>query len=113
MKRRTILQSLAALPAVDLLRAQQPAVPPKPTPAAVEQIPVIEATVPDMAASAVAHYFSTDQFAALRHFADLIAPSFDGIPGAVDAHAPEFLDFLTSQESETKQSLYREGLDEL
>ncbi len=34
-------------------------------------------------------------------------------PGALDAHAPEFLDFLISRSPAPMQTLYREGLDGL
>ena len=113
MKRRRLLQTLGALPAGSLLRAQQPVVPPRPTPAAVEEIPVIESTIPDIAAGTVAGFFSREQFAALRKLSDVVAPGVNGVPGAVEAKAPEFLDFLISESPRDRQENYREGLDEL
>ncbi|HEY6987736.1 MAG TPA: gluconate 2-dehydrogenase subunit 3 family protein [Bryobacteraceae bacterium] len=113
MKRRSLLRAAAALPAAGLLRAQQPVVPPQPAPAAMEEIPVIESTIPDTAAATVASYFSPEQFATLRRLSDLIAPAMQGAPGAMEAEAPEFLDFLIGESPADRQTLYRTGLDEL
>src|SRR5947208_9077839 len=110
MKRRRILQGLTTMPAAALLRAQQPAVPPKPSPAAVEEIPVIEATIPDSVT--VPSFFSPAQLETLRRISDLIVPASNDVPGALAAHAPEFLDFLVRESSEERQTLYREGLDD-
>ena len=117
MKRRSVLRTLAALPAAALpsarvLKAQQ-VIPPKPTPAAIEQIPVIESTVPDLTSTPIPHFFTQDQFAALRRLADIIAPAADDVPGALRAGAVEFLDFLIGESPEERQKFYREGLDEL
>jgi|SRR3954452_661858 hypothetical protein len=113
MKRRRMLQTLAAVPAAGLLRAQQPVVPPKPSPAAVEQIPVIEATIPDLAGPTVAQFFSPEQFECLRRLSDVIYPAANGIPGALQTGTPEFLDFLLGESPEKRKKLYRDGLDEL
>ena len=113
MKRRRILQALTTMPAAALLRAKQPAVPPKPSPAAVEEIPVIEATIADSAGVTVPSFFSHAQLETLRRISDLIVPASNDLPGALAAHAPEFLDFLVCESSEERQTLYREGLDDL
>ena len=108
-----MLQGIAALPAAGFLKGQQPVVPPKPTPAAVEEIPVIEATVPDATAAPIHRYFSRDQFTALKRLSDAIAPAMNGIPGAEAAGTPEFLDFLISESPEPRKQMYSAGLDEL
>jgi hypothetical protein len=113
MNRRQLLQGFTALPAAGLLRAQQPVVPPKPTPAAIDETPVIESTIPDIAAAPIHSYFDKDQFDALRRLSDVIAPAAGGVPGALAAGAPEFLDFLISKSPEPRQKLYRAGLDAL
>jgi hypothetical protein len=113
MKRRSVLQSLAALPAASLLNAQQPVVPPKPTPAAVEEIPVIEATIPDFAGTTVTKFFSPAQFACFKRLNDVLYPAVNGVPGALQAGAPEFLDFLLFESPAARQTLYRDGVDEL
>ena len=88
-------------------------VPPKPSQAAVEEIPVIEATIPDLAGSTVASFFSDAQFGALQRLSDLIVPSMNDVPGAVATNAPQFLDFLISESSKIRQRLYQQGLNEL
>jgi hypothetical protein len=113
MKRRSVLKTLTAIPAASLLRAQQPLVPPKPTPAAVDEIPVIEGSVPDVAATTVRSFFSEDQLAALSRLSDVLYPALNGVPGALAADVPGFLDFLISQSPEPIQSKYRSGLDAL
>lgn len=113
MKRRHVLQTLAALPAAPLLKAQQPVVPPKPSPAAVEEIPVIESTIPDVAGNTIPSFFSQTQMATLRHLCGLIAPAMNGAPGAKEARVPEFLDFLISDSPAERQESYRHGLDTL
>lgn len=113
MKRRTVLEALAALPAAGLLRAQQPAIAPRPSPAAIEEIPVIEATIPDLAGTTVPVFFTPNQMAALRRLSDLIMPSSQGLPGALATCAPEFLDFLIGESPHERQEQYRKGLDEL
>jgi hypothetical protein len=104
---------MAALPAAGLLSGQQPPVPPKVSPSSPPETPSIEVTVADAAAEAVPRYFSPSQFAALRRLCDLIAPAIPETPGALDAHAPEFLDFLIGESPAGQQQLYREGLDRL
>lgn len=113
MKRRQVLRSIAALPAAGLLKSQEPVAPPKPAPAATEEIPVIEAAVPDMTAAPVHQFFNTDQYAALKQLSETIAPALNGIPGAEAAGAAEFLDFLLSESPQIRQQLYTSGLDEL
>ena len=117
MKRRAILKSLAALPAAAMLPAQEPAVPPKPTPSAIEETPRIQASVPDAIAETVPQFFSAEEFSALKRLSDLLMPALSTTsgttPGAIQAHAPEFLDFLIGQSPTERQILYRTGLDRL
>ncbi|MDQ6700408.1 MAG: gluconate 2-dehydrogenase subunit 3 family protein [Acidobacteriota bacterium] len=117
MKRRAILKSLAALPAAAVLPAQEPAVPPKPTPSVVEETPKIQASVPDAIAETVPQFFSADAYSALKRLSDLLMPAVTTVsgstPGAIQAHAPEFLDFLIGQSPADRQALYRTGLDRL
>lgn len=68
--------------------------------------------VPDAAAETVLHFFTAQQFATLRKLADILMPA-SGAPGALEAKAPEFLDFFLSQSSADRQQLYRNGLDGL
>jgi len=111
MKRRRLLQSLAALPALPALPAaaqystSQPATAP--------EIPKLAETAPDAAADGVRRCFSEEQLAALRRLAELLVPKVGDRPGAVEADAVEFLDFLLKASNANRQVLYKGGLDHL
>ncbi|MGZ4836063.1 MAG: gluconate 2-dehydrogenase subunit 3 family protein [Terriglobales bacterium] len=110
MKRRRFIQALAATPAAPALIAQQPQpVQTAATPAEAS----LRYAVPDAAAEPVLHFFTAQQFAALRKLSDILNPPVSGAPGALEAKAPEFLDFLLSQSAADRQQLYRIGLDGL
>lgn len=110
MNRRTILKSFVAAPAAAALRGQTPA---KETARVVDETPKVETSVPDASADPVARFFTKEQFAALSHLCDLLEPSSPQTPGAKDARAAEFLDFLLGQSPAPRQTLYRSGLDRL
>ena len=123
MKRRRFLKAMVAAPAAPALFVQQPLAPsnpvsgtPAPTtaaPAAVAELPRLESTVADAAAQMVPGFFTAQQFAALQKLSDLLMPALKGVPGALDTHAPEFLDFLIGSSLPDRQQLYRIGLDAL
>ncbi|HEX4005788.1 MAG TPA: gluconate 2-dehydrogenase subunit 3 family protein [Acidobacteriaceae bacterium] len=69
--------------------------------------------VPDEVAHSNTKFFSEEQMAALRQLCEILLPPLKGNPGAVDAGAPEFLDFLISVSPADRQELYRNGLDRL
>jgi hypothetical protein len=105
MRRRRFTQSLLAVPTAAAL----------PTASALwgQEIPKIEFAVPDVGAEPVPHFFAAPQMSALRRLSDLILPAINGTPGALDARAPEFLDFLIGQSPADRKQLYRAGLDAL
>jgi hypothetical protein len=114
MRRRRFIQALAAAPAAPALLAQQ-AVPQINQPAAPANAPLHYASS-DEGAQAVLHFFNPQQFAALRKLSDILMPANivpDGMPGALEAMAPEFLDFLLNESAGDRQQLYRNGLDGL
>jgi hypothetical protein len=78
-----------------------------------DELPAITPSVPDAAADMMPKFFTPDQFSALRRVSDLVMPSISGVPGALDAKAPEFLDFLIGESPADRQHLYRAGLDAL
>src|SRR3569833_820792 len=84
----------------------------------VGSIPFLFAT-PEVLGQAIANiqqipgFFTPPQLAALRHLSDIIMPAIGGAPGALDAGAPEFLDFLVGQSPTPSKNLYRTGLDTL
>ena len=110
MKRRRFIQTLAATPAVALpvtseLHAQQGA-PIRPT----EEAPKLEIASLDVGGETVPRFFNAQQFAALRKLSDILLPPLNGMPGALEAGAPEFLDFLISKSPADRQQLYKAGL---
>jgi hypothetical protein len=111
MKRRRFLQALAAAPAAPGLLAQQAAQ------QAVQPVAPLRFGSADDAGEAVLRFFNAQQFAALRKLSGLLMPGVSngsvGTPGALEAEAPEFLDFLLSQSPADRQQLYRNGLDGL
>jgi glycosyltransferase involved in cell wall biosynthesis len=68
---------------------------------------------PDTAGESVQQFFSELQFAVLRRLGEVLVPAYDGAPGAIEAGAPMFLDFLVGASPPARQQLYRSGLDEL
>lgn len=116
MRRRRFIQTLAATPAVALpvtaeLQAQQGA-PARPAPT-TEEAPKLEIASLDVGGETVPRYFSAQQFAALRKLSAILVPPLNGLPGALEAEAPEFLDFLVSKSPADRQQLYKAGLDAL
>ena len=133
MKRRQFVQAVIAAPAATALVAQQQQVTQQPGPAqpapgipqnstqpiqpparaASMDLPKLEATVPDAAATMMPRYFTEAEFAALQKLSDLLMPAAGGKAGASDAKAAEFLDFLISESAQDRQQIYRKGLDAL
>lgn len=99
MRRRQFVQSLPFLYASPALFAQA--------------IAKLDATATDAVGNPVPRFFSAPQLAALRRLSDIILPSIGGAPGAMEAGAPEFLDFFIGESLQPAQMLYRSGLDGL
>jgi len=126
MKRRNFVQSLLVVPAT-AIAAEQAAPTPPPAPQApaapparpaqafrgAQSVPKLNLTQPDSAAQTTTAFFTTAQFAALSKLAEILVPPIKKNPGALDAHAPEFLDFLIARSPAPSQKLYRNGLDGL
>lgn len=111
MKRRRFFQSAAALPAL----APLPAAAQYSSPAASgnTEFPTFAETSPEAVADGVRRTFSAEQAEAFRHLAALLIPKVGERPGAVEAGAPEFLDFLLRASKADRQLLFRNGLDRL
>ena len=69
--------------------------------------------VPDAVAETNAHFFTDTQMATLRRLGEIFMPPAKGYPGATEAAAPEFLDFLIGASPEDRQQMYQSGLDRL
>lgn len=108
MKRRRLLQSMAAVPVLPAAAQRYPQ-----APSESAEMPKLAETAPDAVSEPRARLFSPVQAAALGRLAELMVPSGGERPGAVDAGAPAFLDFLLSESNAVRQRLYRDGLDKL
>jgi hypothetical protein len=108
MKRRSVLKSVALLPAAALPAPAQNA----PAKAEPENFK-LEVAGADSVGRPVTRFFTTDQLGALRKLGQLFAPPLNNRPGADEAGAAEFLDFYISQSAADIQNLYRDGLDRL
>lgn len=119
MKRRRFFQTLGVVPAAPALvgAPQQPPPPPPITGASVarpgSELRKLDVSVADAVAETVTRFLTGPQLAALRKLSDILMPATNGFPGALEACAPEFLDFLLKESSAERQELYRQGLDAL
>jgi hypothetical protein len=71
-------------------------------------------SLPSSAADAVSmglpKFFSAADLEIFAELGQTLIPPYDGRPGAKEAEAPEFLDFLLAQSPSDIQLLYRQGL---
>jgi hypothetical protein len=65
----------------------------------------------DLSGAPAPRYFNPTQFATLQKLGALLVPPLKNNPGALQAQAPEFLDFLISASPADRQKLYLVGLD--
>ena len=79
----------------------------------VDETPKLAANAPDSVANGVLRFFDSDSFAALRRLGEILVPVGRGTPGAIEAEAAEFLDFLIGQSPADRQNLYRDGVAHL
>ena len=130
MRRRDFVKAIVAASATaKTVLGQQAATPvapsaPPPAPAAPGPVPWMRGLmevkplpmtpiVPDAVAQTNAHFFSAQQMATLRRLSEILMPPLKGYPGAMDAGAPEFLDFLIGVSPVDRQQMYQAGLDRL
>ena len=111
MKRRQAIQAILGTPVLTALPPASAA--PQQTPRPASDTPKLTATVADAAADAERTFFTPQQMAVLRRLGDLLVPGGENRPGAAEAGAAEFLDFLLSQSGHARQVLYSNGLDRL
>src|SRR5580658_4539876 len=110
MKRRAVLRSLLAVPSAAMLPSVSPAQDVK---AAPPETPKTSTTEADAAADPVVRTFDKAQVAALRKLGEIMMPAAQDTPGALEAGAAEFLDFLIGVSPPDRATLYRSGLDRL
>ena len=131
MKRRNFVRGLLATPVAPagLLGAQtapphtqttprqqsapQPNTPARQVPRQPPAAPHLQLSAVDLSSQPAPHYFTAAQSATLRKLGELLVPPLKNNPGAIEAQAPEFLDFLISASPADRQKLYLVGLDSL
>ena len=106
MKRRRMIQSVLGVSAASAL--------PLPLfPQELVENPKLAVNAADAVAEAAPRFFDPESFRAFQHLGEILVPPRQNLPGAVEAEAPEFLDFLISQSPVDRQSLYRDGVAHL
>ena len=117
MKRRNLLKSMIAAPALAAIpkpaAAQAPAYRNKDSSAGSPDNFNLPVTAPDAVAQPGQRFFSGDQMAALEHLGELLVPRIGDRPGSKETNAPKFLEFLISKSPQDRQTLYKNGLDHL
>jgi hypothetical protein len=125
MKRRSLLRSLVTLPAAvalpaspaqhDLTAARDKGLPAGPpiVPPGINETPNTPVTPADETSGVLVRTFSPEQMTALAKLGELIAPAWEGKPGAAEAEAAGFLDFLVGCSPKSRIDLYKNGLDTL
>src|SRR5262245_34523895 len=104
MKRRRMIQSILGVSAASAL--PQPLLPLQ---TELEERPNLTANAPDSIADGVTRFFYPAGLSAFRKLGEIRVPARQNLPGAIEAEAAEFLDFLISQSQPDRQSLYRDG----
>ena len=105
MQRRRFVKAFTAAPAAaGIVTAQRAAAP-------AAEVPKIATIAAADAAEPAQRFFTPRQFATLKQLSELILPAAGGRPGAKEAGAAEFLDFLIGVSPAARQTLYRNGLD--
>lgn len=110
MKRRTVLRSLLAMPSIAALPAEAVAQEARP---AAPETPKTATIGADAASDPLVRTFDKAQFSALRKLGEIFMPSSKETPGALEAGAAEFLDFLLGVSPADRLTLYKSGLDHL
>ena len=78
-----------------------------------EETAKLETASLDAAGETVPRFFNAAQLAALKKLSDILMPPLNGMPGALEAGAPEFLDFLIGKSPAERKQLYTNGLNTL
>ena len=81
--------------------------------APLPETPKTLTTEADSAAVPIVKTFDSAQLSALRRLGEILMPAAQDTPGAVEAAAAEFLDFLIGVSPPDRVTLYRSGLDRL
>jgi Gluconate 2-dehydrogenase subunit 3 len=125
MRRRDFVKAIVAVPIsartmlgqqADTKAAphpQEPVAPAAPPRGLSDPKALITSSVPDAVATTQAHFFNEQQMATLRKLADILMCPPKGYPGASEAGALEFIDFLIGTSPDDRKQMYQAGLDRL
>src|SRR4029450_11199562 len=106
MKRRRMIQSVLGVSAASALPhpllAQRSSTDAG-TPAPPDDPPKLALNAPDAVAAAPPRFFDASGFSAMRRLGEILVPSRQNAPGAIEAEAAEFLDFLIGQSPVDRQ----------
>lgn len=120
MRRRNFVRALISFfVAGKFIRAQQrlndPTMPPPaPVPWTLglnSQTPIPVTELADEIAAGNLSFFTPVQMHTLTRLSDLLLPTLNGKPGAVEAQTPMFLDFFIGSSPVPRQKVYKDGLD--
>ncbi|MBL8233432.1 MAG: gluconate 2-dehydrogenase subunit 3 family protein [Bryobacterales bacterium] len=107
MRRRRLLHAMTLLPvapAAAQYNSQN---------ASSDEMPKLRETGGDAVAQGRTRLLTPLQLATFRNLANILVPKADDRPGAVEAGAVEFLDFLLSQSASERKILFQQGLNAL
>jgi Gluconate 2-dehydrogenase subunit 3 len=107
-----MIQSVFGVSAASVLPSSLLSQPQTPVPVVDDNAKLV-LNSPDTVAGAVLRFFDAEGFTALRRLGEILAPARQNLPGAVEAEAAEFLDFLVGQSPADRQTLYRDGVAHL
>ena len=129
MKRRRFVRGLLTVPAISAAVEAGQAPPPATTPQQQPQptpntparqesrqppaAPKLKVTSLDLTAEPAPHFFTNTQLGTLEKLGEVLVPPLKNNPGALEAGAPEFLDFLIGESPEPRKKSYQFGLDHL
>jgi hypothetical protein len=109
-----MLQSVLGVSAASTLPSALFSQEKKPDPAPpIEENPKLDLTMADAVAGGVPQFFDATDLAALRRLGEILVPAQPNTPGAKEAEAAEFLDFLIAESPADRQKLYRDGVAHL
>jgi hypothetical protein len=103
MDRRTLIQTLLGLSASSALPLELFAQDPVVAPRVVDENPKLALTAADAVSDARLVFLTAAEFAALRHLGTILMPASGNMPGAAEAEAAGFLDFLLAQSTRTRR----------
>jgi hypothetical protein len=112
---RAIVSAIVAPKALFSQQAGKTALPPPaPVPWTLglnPKTPLPQTEAADTIAATDQRFFTAVQMATLVRLSDVLLPPLDNKPGAIQAQAPVFLDFLIGTSPAPRQKVYTEGLN--